>query len=220
MTVKFSLYPGNLLSIAVLFVFLTSCTIVKNYPVRKPFVYQTNVALEGKYSIDEKKALTQRLIEQLHDSIRVRSISKIIGWDGGPKMFYTLLKSPALFDTLNIGSSKLFMEALLNSLGYHRGTIDSDTTLAIKNDQYRTTVNFDVAPGTLFTLDSIAYTIGTDSLQPSTPAARDTLQNITSAARAGSVVQKGEAFSIPLLAAERDRLANIFRNNGYLRFAN
>jgi outer membrane protein assembly factor BamA len=200
--------------------FFSSCTIVKDYPVGKPFVYKTNIELAGKYNADEKKEIIQRLQEQLHDSIRVRSVGKIIGWDEGPKMFYSLIKSPAVFDTLNVGSSKIFMYALLNSLGHYRGYIGSDTTLEIRNDEQRTTVNFKVEPGTLFKLDSIAYTIGNDSLQSIAAAAKDTLKAVTGEARQGTILQKGSPFSKPLLSAERDRLANAFRNNGYLRFAN
>ncbi len=216
---SFSGYLNSLL-FAVSFLFFSSCTIVQNYPPRTPFVYQTNIGLEGNFSKDEKKELTQRLEEQLHDSIRVRSVQKIIGWDNGPKLFYSVIKSPAVFDTLNMGSSKIFMQALLNALGYYRGQINGDTTLAIRGDEYRTTVNFDVNPGTLFTLDSISFNIGKDSLQAITQEARDTLKRVTEIATQESLVQKGRAFSKPLLSAERDRLADMYRNNGYLRFSN
>ncbi len=203
-----------------LFFLTTSCTIVKNYPVRKPFVYATNIAVQGKFETDEKKELAQRLQEQLHDSIRVRSVGKIIGWDEGPKLFYSVIQSPVVFDTVHIGSSKLFMQALLNSLGYFRGIIGADTNLLIKNDQYRTTVNFNVEPGTLFRLDSIAFNIGKEKISTLSQEANDTLAQVTKIASAGSLLQKGRAFSKPLLSAERDRLADMYRNNGYLRFAN
>ena len=36
-------------------IFLTSCTTVKNYPKNRPFVFDTNIQIEGKYSTDEKK---------------------------------------------------------------------------------------------------------------------------------------------------------------------
>ncbi len=210
----------SLLLYAAALMFFASCTIVRDYPAGKPFVYETNINLAGKYTTDEKKELTQRLEEQLHDSIRVRKVQKIIGWDNGPKMFYSLIKAPAAFDTVHTGSSRIFMQALLNSLGYYRGTIESDTTTFVRGDQYRTIVNFQVNPGTQFRLDSIAFTIGRDSLQSLSLNSRDTLVAATQIAKQGSLLEKGRPFSKPLLSAERDRLADMFRNNGYLRFAN
>ena len=200
--------------------FLASCTVVKDYPAGKPFVYKTTIDIEGKYTTDERKQLILQLEEQLDDSIRVRGVQKLIGWENGPKVLYTLIRKPPVYDTANADKSKIFMQDLLNSLGYYRDSISYNDTVHVNGDQLRTTVNFDVVPGKLFTLDSISFNIGRDSLQSITQQARDTLQQVTAEATKNSLLQKGRAFSIPLLSAERDRLADMYRNNGYLRFAN
>ncbi len=195
------------LSLVVAF-FFSSCAIVKDYPSRKPFVYETPIDLQGNLTTDEKKELTSRLLEQLHDSIRVRSVSKLIGWENGPRLLYSELKAPHVYDSLNADKSIVFMRALLHSLGYYRDTITYDTSLHIVGDQYRTSVNFRVSPGKLFRLDSVSY-----NLQ------HDTLQKITNESRSESLLKKGKPFAKPLISSEFDRLTDVYRNNGFLRFS-
>jgi outer membrane protein insertion porin family len=193
--------------IAATSIFFSSC-IVKNYPVRTPFVYETNINIEGKYTTDEKKVLKSQLAQQLHDSLRAPRQRKFLFW--------LVLNKPPVFDTNNTGKSKVFMTALLNSMGYYRGDIRSDTVLHIKGDQYRTTVNFYVDPGKLITLDSIAYNLRDSA--PRLPQI-DTLQAITENSLGQSLIKKGDPFSKPLISSELDRLSDVYRNNGYLRFS-
>jgi outer membrane protein assembly factor BamA len=206
-TKSFSTLSKLLLFAAILF-FFASCSVVKNYPIGKPFVYETNIDLQGKFSTDEAKNLRSKLNEQLHDSIQVRSAQKLVGWEKGPRFFYSVLKSPPVYDSMNADKSIIFMRALLNSLGYYRDTITYDTSLHVNDDQQRTIVNFKVTPGILFKIDSIVFNMGHDSLQ-----------KITDAARNESLIKKGAPFAIPLISSEFDRLSDIYRNNGYLRFS-
>ena len=210
----------NIVLFAALTYFFSSCTVVRDYPAGKPFVYKTTIDIEGKYSKEEKNELTNRLMEQLHDSIKVRSVQKLVGWENGPKFFYSLIKKPPVYDSVNADKSKIFMRALLNSAGYYRDSISFNDTVYLRGEQQRTTVNFDVIPGKLFTLDSISFNISNDSLQKISQQQRDTLAAVTKIAIQSTLLQKGDAFSKPLLSAERDRLADMFRNNGYLLFAN
>ena len=91
------------------------------------------------------------------------------------------------------------MTALLNSLGYYRGDITSDTTLNIKDDQYRTTVNFKVNPGKLIKLDSIWYDLRDSA--PKLPAI-DTLQIITENSLDKKLIKKGDPFAKSPISAE------------------
>ncbi|HVE60539.1 MAG TPA: hypothetical protein VNA26_01880, partial [Chitinophagaceae bacterium] len=192
---------------AILF-FFASCSVVKNYPKNKPFVYEANIELQGKFSTDEAKNLRSELNEQLHDSIQVRRVQKLVGWENGPRLFYNVLRNPPVYDSANADKSIIFMRALLNSLGYYRDTISYDTSLQINGDELRTIVNFKVTPGSLFKIDSIVFNMG-----------HDTLQKITDGAKAESLIKEGTAFSVPLISSEFDRLSDIYRNNGYLRFS-
>ena len=189
-------------------VVFSSCSTVKNYPVRQPFVYKTNIEIEGKFSTDEKKQLESQLDQQLHDSIRVREVQRLVGWEKGPRFFYSVLSKPPVYDSLNADKSVQFMRALLHSLGYYRDTITFDTSVQIRGDQYRTTVDFKVSPGKLIRLDSVRYNI-----------ADDTLQKIALEAQKESLVKKGEPFAKPLISTEFNRLVDLYRNNGYLLFS-
>jgi outer membrane protein insertion porin family len=89
-----------------------------------------------------------------------------------------------------------------------------DTTVVVVNgrekrggDQYRTTVNFYVKPGKQVRLGRITYDLK-DS----------TLQRITKETLKESLLHKGEAFAKGPISGERDRLVELYRHNGYLKF--
>jgi outer membrane protein insertion porin family len=195
-----------LLLSAVLLVAVISCSPVKNYPAR-PFVYQTNIHINGKYNADDKKQLTEQLDQQLDDSIRVHRTQKLLFWK--------VLKNPPVFDSINVAKSTGYMHVLLNSLGYYRDSITPTTTKTQEDNQQRVTVDFYVTPGKLFTLDSVSYTLR-DSSHPSPQL--DTLQNLTARTANQALVKKGSPFSKPLISGEFDRLSDLYRNNGFLRF--
>jgi outer membrane protein assembly factor BamA len=207
----------NTIWLAVLLILFGSCSVVKDYPAGKPFVYETNITVDAPLSTTDRKNLIGQLERQLHDSIRVRLVEKLIGWEKGPRLFYSVLQNPPVYDSLNADKSLTYMKALLNAEGYYRDTSYYKTTFDSVGDQHRTYVNFHVNPGKLFTLDSIAYNIGRDSIYDN-PAA-DSLEQLTRASLAQSFLQKGRPFSKSLLSAERDRLTDYYRNNGYLRFS-
>jgi outer membrane protein insertion porin family len=177
-----------------------SCVIVKNYPRNQPFVYETKVNLQGEITNIDREELESRLIGQLDDSMRSRTVSKVI---------YSVMKNPPAYDSANADKSIIFMRALLNALGYFRDTITYDTTLRIvNNDQYRTTVTFNVTPGKVVRLDSISYNLR-----------HAELQKITEDNMAETYLHKGEPFAKAPISVELDRLVDLYRNNGYLRFS-
>src|SRR5215213_4143502 len=181
---------------------------VKDYP-QKPFVYdyQINILPEGKYSTEEKKVLKDQLNRQLHDSIRVRWQTKFL--------VAKVLKKPPIFDSANMSTSQRYMRSMLHTLGYLRDSIHPGYKIDTMEDQKRVTVHFDVLPGTLFRLDSIGYNL-LDSV-PYT-AQIDTLQQLTSGSLSKTQIHKGDPFSQYLISSELDRIADLARNNGYLRF--
>jgi outer membrane protein assembly factor BamA len=201
----------------------SSCIVVKNFPENRPFIYQTNVHVEGEFGDDQRKELVAQLQDQLHDSIRVRTLSKFAGWDKGPKLFYEVMNNPTVFDSLNAEKSIQFMRALLNSQGYFRDSINYIVKIdtAKNGRQLRAYVDFYVYPRTVTRLDSIAYNLNADTSRMTQRQRQnlDTIQKITVSNQQGSLIKKGDPFSIYKLSAERDRLANVYRNNGYLRFS-
>ena len=188
---------------------LASCGVIpKDYPVDKPFVYKTNINLEGNFSKEEKDVLTSQLKNQLDDSLKTRTVYKFF-YKGFNR---SVLQRPHVYDSTSAESSIGFMKSLLNKQGYLRSTIDYDTTMVIKPDadppQYRTTVNFNVKPGHRFTLDTISHVINNYELQALTDASEDK-----------SLLHKGDPFSQPLISQELNRLVSLYRENGYLRFS-
>src|SRR4051812_7611464 len=91
---------------------ITSCTVPRKYPVNKPFVFKTNIAVLGNLKTTERQDLELRLANQLDDSLKTR----IVSFAGVRKH----LIKPAVFDTLYADRSVAFMNALLNALGYYR----------------------------------------------------------------------------------------------------
>lgn len=194
--------------VAGFFVFwLASCGVVpKDFPRNKPFVYKTNIKLEGNFSKEEKASLETQLKNQLDDSMRTRTVYKLF-YQGINRQ---VLVKPPVFDSVSAERSISFMKALLTSQGYFRDTVSYDTTMDLVNanskaPQHRTTVNFKVVPGKQFTIDSVSHVINNNELQALTDAKKDK-----------TVLQKGRPFSKQIVAAERDRLVEIYRDNGYM----
>jgi outer membrane protein insertion porin family len=175
-----------------------SCTIVKNYPPKTPFVYKTNINITGNIASDTADLIESRLKGQLDDSIRERSVSKIL---------WSVMKNPPVYKNDNADKSVIYMRALLNSLGYFRDTITYDTVVAIRGEQHRTTVNFNVKPGRVVRIDSFNYNIG-----------QAELQSLALANQQDAMIKKGDPFAKVAISAELDRLVELYRNNGYLRF--
>jgi len=177
-----------------------SCTIVKNYPTDKPFVYETKINLIGNFTNEEKNRLEDGLEGQLEDSIRVRKVDK---------PFWSVLKNPPVYDSTNADKSIIFMRALLVSLGYFNDSIGyRDTIIQKSKDQYRTYVTFDVMPRLQHNLDSIRYNIN-----------HPELQHLADSTRASAFIKKGDPFAKVPISAELDRLTELYRNNGYLKFS-
>lgn len=179
-------------------------TLLKDYQPNKPIVYKTNIKLTQQFSKDTADELISGLKAQLDDSIRVRAKS-VLWWQ--------VVKEPPVYNHENADKSIIFMRALLNSLGYFNDSIYYDTSLTVVRkrpklgDQHRVTVDFYVKPGKQVRLDSISYDLKDSNLQ------RITMANLKE-----SLLKKGHAFAKGPISGERDRLVELYRHNGYLKF--
>lgn len=207
---RFRLFLSLLGGIIAIFM-LDSCNVlepyVKHYPPNKPFVYKTEVRVNGNTSKDSLQNITAELENQLDDSLQVRTSRKSLG-EVINYPFGALIKHPSSFDSSSISKSLQFMKYYLNSLGYFTDTISFITTVdTVKNDQLRTNIAFDVKLGKQVKLDSVGYLLK-DS----------TLQKITDQNKKDALIKKGLPFAQGIISAELDRLVTLYRNNGYLRF--
>ena len=204
-TVSF-LTPAQLLALAIS-LSLFACTVPRKYPLRRPFVFATNIKVEGNLKPSEKQDLASRLANQLDDSLRVQVVS-IAG-------VFRRVMNPPVFDSANLRRSIGFMVALLNASGYFTPTI-KDTILRDtlrfsrhpERDQYRVRIDFHVRPGTQLKLDSIGYALTTPELQ-----------SLALQSRNQSLLKQGIPYSKQVLSDELDRLVTLFQNHGYYKFS-
>lgn len=172
-------------------------TIVKRPPAGKPFVYKTNVKVQGARDAGERSELQSRLMNQLDDSLRVRTRSYPL---------WNTISRPPVFDTVNVNRTEAYMRALMNSLGYFSAVITDTFTTDTVRDQQRVTVDFNVTPGKNLRFDSIAFAFTTPEWQ------QLALRN-----RNASAIKKNAPYSKGVVAQELDRLITMLRNNGYYK---
>jgi outer membrane protein insertion porin family len=184
--------------ILVFVLFAISCTVPRKFQKDKPFVFKTNIKVEGTIKLAEKQDLEVRLANQLDDSLKL----KVISFAGIRR---TLIK-PAVFDTNYATRSVVFMNSLMNSLGYYQAQIRWDSTLKKVGKQLRVTINFIVNVGKNLKLDSVGFAL-TDSV----------LQQLTSRNSKASLLIKGQPYSQQKVSAELDRLIELYKNNGYFK---
>lgn len=191
----------NAIAAGIIILFISSCAVVvpKNYPKRKPFVYEYKINLEGNFTNEERIDLKSKLENQLDDSIHIRKIAQL---------YRELLRKPPVYDAANADRSVLFMRVLLHSLGYFNDTITYTAKVdTVREVQYRTFIRFDVKPGKPVRFDSITYNIK-----------HPELQKLTDSTMKQSLLKKGAAFEQATISNEFDRLTDLYRNKGYLRF--
>ena len=203
------------IALSVFLLIVASCSVVpKDYPHDKPFIWDTKIHIEGNFSKEEKDVLESQLRTQLDDSMRTKTVYKLISFKkGSGGINRPVIENPPAFDSASAERSIIFMKALLNKLGYLRNSItyDPDTTIVKESDlptQLRTTVNFYVQPNQLFRLDSISHVINNNELQA-----------LTDGSKKNTLIKKGDPFAQQLVSEELNRLVQLYRDNGYLKFS-
>ena len=116
-------------------------------------------------------------------------------------------KQPVLMSWVNPALRASVAQSVLRKYGYFRGSVSYDTIP--RRNPKKAKIGYTVKMGHLFTVDSIDYVNfpeGADSLISSTMNE--------------AMIRTGDAFTVPALDAERTRITNLFRNNGYFYFQN
>ena len=187
-------------SACVVILLLASCVTVNNYPHNKPFIFDNKVLLDGNLSKDEKKRLTNDLMNYWDDSLKAQKLQKLF--------FFSTIKNPPAFDSVNIGRTKKFMNAYLNSQGYYYAEIkDSMPKFDTVRDQIRVTAIMIIHSGKNISIDSVAYSLTDSAMQ------KLAIQNFN-----GTLLKKRTPVNKQIISNEKDRITNIFRNNGYYKF--
>ncbi|MEP7319077.1 MAG: hypothetical protein ABI921_10055, partial [Panacibacter sp.] len=178
-----------------------SCTVVKDFPEGKPFVYNNVINITGNLNKDEKKRLTNDLSAYWDDSLYARKVQQF-----GVRY---LLKKPPVFDTVNISRTRLYMTGYLNSQGYYNidfKNIDSSyLPFDTVGNQIRTTITLNIDPGKNTIIDSFSYNLNNRFLD-----------SISAKSIVNSVIKPGKTpFSKEIIATELDRLVALYRKLGY-----
>ena len=111
-------------------------------------------------------------------------------------------KEPVLMSWVNPELRASVAQSVLKSHGYFHGKVTS-RTITQKNPK-KAKIEYEVDLGHLFTLDSIAYL--------NFPERADSL---LLAERKNALIHSGAPFDVATLNAERTRISNLLRNNGY-----
>lgn len=213
-----SISPQKILCLLGITLLFAACSSVKEFPVNKPFVFSNKITLANNVGKDEKKRLTIELDNYWDDSLKARKVQQF--------GFIYRLKQPPVFDTANIGRSRGFMNAFLNSQGYYYATFKDSVSIdsvytkektggffskRVPTLQLRTSIDFLIDVGKRIIIDSVGFVM-IDTLRKPIDS---TLQNITLAQAKYSLLKSGKPYSKQIVSDELDRLAYLYRSNGY-----
>ena len=115
-------------------------------------------------------------------------------------------KPPVLMSQVNPALRASVATSVLRNNGYFRGNVTYEP-VPMKNPK-KSKLRYTVRLDSLFTVDSLAYTGFTDSLQL-----------LIDSTRQETLIPKGSPFSVSSLDGERNRISSLFRNNGYYYFS-
>ena len=201
-----TIFPFLALTLLCFALFFNSCTVVRNYPKNKPFVYLNKVTVDGNVSKDEKKRLTLELNNYWDDSMKADRVQQF--------GFRYRIKNPPVFDSNNLYRSRTFMNAYLNSQGYYRSNYKSSYRIDTVRHQIRTTVAFNIHIGKIIRIDSIAYAMYDSTKQP----IDSSLQYLTLQQAKNSIIKKGSPYTKESVNNELDRLTSWYHQKGYFKF--
>jgi hypothetical protein len=111
-------------------------------------------------------------------------------------------KAPILMSWVNPALRASVAKEVLRAHGYFRGTVGYDVVQ--QHNPKKAKIRYDVNMGPLFTIDSLQYL--------NFPPVADSLIHAT---QAQAIIHNGDPFDVSTLEAERTRISNLFRNNGY-----
>ncbi|WP_291867785.1 BamA/TamA family outer membrane protein [Maribacter sp.] len=142
------------------------------------------------------KLLSKKQVDRLGESFIVKGLSvwlKNIG------------EAPATLDTLKTKKTLERLSAYYRSKGY----FNNNTTFKVDSSKrkQRVAINYNIALGEPFTLDTITNNISST-----------VIDSIYNAHKTNSFVTPGQQFSVGNFNKERERLTSIFRNNGIYNF--
>jgi hypothetical protein len=191
---------------------LYSNTLVREFPLDTPFVFNNIIKIKGDLSSEEKSRLLENLQDYWADSLIAQREQRFI--------FFYIMKRPPRYDSNWISVSKNYMKNYLFAQGYFNSSFTDTSFLTRKEHkgliQKRQNIGIFITPGKQTIIDSLVYSFAPDSNHS---ASNLELQRLALESSAKSFITvKKSPWSKSLMAAELERLTNLFRNNGYYFF--
>lgn len=115
------------------------------------------------------------------------------------------MEPPVIYDSAKTAQTAENMTNYLNNQGYFHAAVHYDQKLKNK----KADASYQVNTGKSFIIDSVEFNI------PDSAVRKAVLSSMPY-----SVLKQDQPFKIEDLSAERNRLANVVRNNGYFKFSN
>jgi outer membrane protein assembly factor BamA len=188
---------------------VSSCTIVKKYPKDTPFIFENTVNIKGGIEKDQKTDFKTDLLDQVDDSARVYEVTKL-PWPQAPWIIpVPVITRPVVYDSVYVIQSVENMKNLMISRGYRRAEVQHDSSLSIKKDQQRVKVRYEVQPGRLYRIDSIAYKLIDSNL----------VRIVNEHTNTKTALRKGDPFDYSTVDRELNRMINLFKNHGYYKIS-
>ena len=111
---------------------------------------------------------------------------------------------PSLYDSVNVNFTNKLFKQYYDNLGYFNS---KSTTTVIKTKKNKVTVKHKITTGEKFLIDSISNNISSHDLD-----------SIYKSHKSKSILKEGESFEVEKLNLERERLIDLFSNNGIYNF--
>ncbi len=194
-------------------VFVSACVEVKNMPASGVYTRNNEVDIVNNkvLSRQDERDAEELLSEYVDDSIKTAST----GFFG----IYKKIIAAGEFDSTYLESSKRFFRGYLNAEGFYNASMDTviityDTTMrrtsffGKEREVVEVKNKFIINLGPPLRIDTITYTFRDSALQQLVE------QNSNK-----SFLAKGNRYKKADVAAEMDRLSNIFRNQGYFKMS-
>lgn len=124
----------------------------------------------------------------------------------GRMMFNKFGTEPVLLSNVNPEVRSLVAMNVLRANGYFDAKVDYKTIINKRNPK-KGKIAYTVRMNRLYRIDTLKYVGFTESMD-----------SLIAATSAGRIVKSGDAFTVSTLDAERTRVSNVMRNNGYYYF--
>ncbi len=111
---------------------------------------------------------------------------------------------PALYDSVKINFTNKLFKQYYDNIGYYNS---KSTTTVTKKKQNTVTIKHQITTGERFLIDSISSNISSKDLD-----------SIYKSHKSKSILKEGESFEVEKLNLERERLIDLFSNNGIYNF--